>query len=320
MSLTWDKDGTPRIEINGRPDKPGGSAGNGGNGKDTLPGGNTDYPNTMGFPPVNDSSWFKKVPKWDVIELGNGKTQKGIESHIYITRVENYVYKIYIDKTGKVIQVDYVNWEKDLENRAPDAQQQIPFKSREEKAKALAVDVNNVIGKAADFYKEVTSKYSDAFSKQAQNLAESTKGQKIKNAQNALKTFEKYQNQLNAKISAADRTAIAQALDSVNRAELSKTLAQYSKVFGVISYSINGLSLYDAYSKAVKTGQWSGFYSEVEKQLAGMVAAELTAFVFGVMATTSMGILGFGLIMLLVAAAVDKLDYDAFNKSILGLM
>lgn len=88
----------------------------------------------------------------------------------------------------------------------------------------------------------------------------------------------------------------------------------------MISYSINGLSLYDAYSKAVKTGQWSGFYSEVEKQLAGMVAAELTAFVFGVMATTSMGILGFGLIMLLVAAAVDKLDYDAFNKSILGLM
>lgn len=320
MSLTWDKDGTPRIEINGRPETTGGSGGNGGDGKETLPGGLTEYPNTMGFPGVHETTWFNKVPKWDVISLGSGKTQKGIEANIYITRVENYVYKVYIDKTGKAIQVDYVNWEIDLENRAPVPQQQIPFKSREEKAISLAVDVNNVIGKVADFYKEVTSKYSSSFSKQAQNLAESVKGKKIKNAQDALRTFEKYKNQLNSKVSAADRAAIGRALDAVNRAELSKTLAQYSKAFGIVSYSVNGLSLYDAYSKAVKTGQWSGFYAEVDKQLLGIVAAELTAFAFSVIATTSVGIIGFGLIMLLVAAAVDKLDYDAFNKSVLGLM
>ncbi|WP_166790967.1 colicin-like pore-forming protein [Lelliottia nimipressuralis] len=319
MASGWDKDGNYRIEINGRWDH-GGTGGNSGNHNETLPGGTTDYPNTLGFPPVNNGDWFKKVPKWDVISLGEGKTTKGINTNVYITRIENYVYKIYIDTTGRVLQVDYVNWEKDLENRAPDYQQQTPFRAREEQAKNLAVDVNNVIGKAADFYKEITAKFSDSLSKQAQSLAETAKGKKLKNAGDALRAFNKYKNEIDTKFSAADRAAISQALESVNRAELSKTLAQYSKVFGIVSYSVNGLGLYDSYRNAVRTGQWGGFYTDVEKLLAGMVASELVAFAFGVMATTTMGILGFGLIMIVMAALVDKLDYDSFNKSVLGLI
>ncbi len=322
MASGW-VNGEFRVEVIGGSDKPGGSSGTGGNAGNggTIPGANTSlYPSTLGFPPVNDAAWFNRVPKWDTVNLGAGKSAKGVPSTIYIVRVENYVYRVFIDASGKAVQVDYVNWVRDQENRATDHMQQTPFRTRENKAISLAVDVNSVVGQVADFYKEITAKYSDKLSKQAQELAEKAKGKRIRSASDAIRAFDKYKDGVNAKFNAQDRAAIARALDSVNRDAMARSLATYSKGFGIVSYAINGLDLLEEFNKSVKSGNWGPFLVKAETIAAGMVASELVAFTFAAMTATSIGIVGFGILMMLVAALIDEEMVGKLNSTVLELM
>lgn len=52
-------------------------------------------------------------------------------------------------------------------------------------------------------------------------MAGQAKGKKIRNVEEALKTYEKYRADINKKINAKDRAAIAAALESVKLSDIS---------------------------------------------------------------------------------------------------
>lgn len=70
-------------------------------------------------------------------------------------------------------------------------------------------------------------------------MAEADKGKQIRNAEQALKSFDKYKESLNKKFGVKDREAIAKALKSLKRDEIAKNLKKFSKAFGLTSSFID---------------------------------------------------------------------------------
>ncbi|EMT6578176.1 MULTISPECIES: colicin-like pore-forming protein [Providencia] len=169
-----------------------------------------------------------------------------------------------------------------------------------------------------DFYKELAEKLGVKAEKLAENLAASSKGKKIRNAEDALKVFEQYKNSLGKKYGAKDREAIAKALESRDTKLVADRFNKMSKVFyragKVMDYADLGNELY----KAFKTDNWRPFFVKAETLIAGNTAGAATAFAFSIVLGGPVGIIGFALIMAAVGALVDEQLVEQINK-ILGI-
>ncbi|MEB7926091.1 colicin-like pore-forming protein [Atlantibacter hermannii] len=178
-------------------------------------------------------------------------------------------------------------------------------------------ELQNAVKFTSDFMKEVTSKFGASSAAIAQELAEAAKGKKIKNIDQALAAFNRYQNVVNTKYGAADRAAIANALRSLDRAQAAKNLAKFSKGFG---YTSNLIDAYDVFvvevPKALETANWRPVFVKVEAIAAGAIATTIAAWAFAAIAGVPMGILGFALMIAFTGALVDEAVVEKINRLI----
>lgn len=177
---------------------------------------------------------------------------------------------------------------------------------RVQKEKTAEKELQDAVKLVADFYKEITAKFGEQQAKIAEELAKSAKGKRIRSAEDAIKSFDKYKDSINSRFSVKDREAIARALNSLDRARMSRDLARYSKGLGGVSYFIDGLALAEEYDKSVQTGNWKPFFVKAESVGAGMFATELVGFTFAFLTGTPLGILSFAIIMLITTALIDE--------------
>ncbi|WP_413508572.1 colicin-like pore-forming protein [Serratia proteamaculans] len=176
--------------------------------------------------------------------------------------------------------------------------------------------MKDAIKTTADFYKELTEKFGEQSAKVAKELADAAKGKTLKNAEEALKAFEKYKDVLNKKFSVADREAVAKALESVRREHIAQNLAKFSKAF---NYTGKVIDAYDVFvvelPKAIRTQNFRPLFVKIETIGAGMAATALTAFAYSVMLGTPLGIFGFAIIMTLVSVMVNEKLVEKVNKA-----
>lgn len=173
------------------------------------------------------------------------------------------------------------------------------------KEKKANDELQNAIKATTDFYKELTKRFGAQQSAIAKELADNAKGKRIRSADDALKSFNKYKSSVSKKYSAKDLQAISKALESVNRDMMARQLSTFSKGLSGVSYFIDGVSLVSEFNKSVKSGDWKPFFVKAEVLGAGMFASQLVAFTFAALTATPMGILGFSLIMFLTSALID---------------
>ncbi|NWB12337.1 colicin transporter [Pseudomonas sp. D5002] len=185
----------------------------------------------------------------------------------------------------------------------------------EEQAKAEE-DMKGAIKFTADFYKDVSERFGAQMSSLSQELAEETKGKTLRNAQEALKAFDQYKENLNKKFSSADRKAILDALESLDKAELAKNLDIFGKAFGYVGKAIDTFDLLTEVKKGYETGDWNSTVLKVETLFAGAAATGLIAFAFGVTVSSPIGIVAFALIMALVSAFIDDARVKQFNDAL----
>lgn len=179
-------------------------------------------------------------------------------------------------------------------------------------------EVKDAIKFTADFYKELTEKYSQNASILAQKIAEKSYGKTIRGVDQALVVFDKYKNVLNSKYSVADREAIASALMSVDRAQMALSLAKFSKAFNFVGLSIDVYDVVVELNNAIKTQNWRPLFVKLESLAVGRSASAITAFAFSLITGTAMGVFGFALIMALVGAFIDDSLIEEVN-SLIGL-
>ncbi|WP_261154685.1 colicin-like pore-forming protein, partial [Serratia ficaria] len=190
-------------------------------------------------------------------------------------------------------------------------------KADEEAKKKEEEAVKEAVKFTADFYKEVFKVYGEKAEKLAKLLADQTKGKKIRNVDDALKAYDKYNSNIKKKINAKDREAIAKALESVDVGKAAKNIAKFSKGLGYVGKAIDRYELlFVELPKAVRTGNWRPFFVKVETIGAGMAASALTAFTFAVLLGNPVGLLGYALIMAAVGALITDDLVDEANKLI----
>ncbi|ROP59156.1 colicin pore forming domain-containing protein [Enterobacter sp. BIGb0383] len=177
-------------------------------------------------------------------------------------------------------------------------------------------DLKDAVKATADFYKELTEKFGEQSAKVSEELAAAAKGKTIKNADEALKAFEKYKDVLNKKFSVKDREAISNALESLKRDEMAKNFARFSKAF---KYVGNTIDVYDTameLKKAVETDNWRPFFVKLESLAAGRAATAITAFSYSIILGTPLGIFGFAIMMTLVSVFVDDKFVEKINSAL----
>lgn len=165
----------------------------------------------------------------------------------------------------------------------------------------------------ADFFKELTEKYSQNASELAQNFATQAKGKTLRDVDQALAAFDKYKGSLGNKFSSQDRAAIVAALNSKTFDDMANSLIKYSRAFGFVGSFIDLTGTVLELKKAIETDNWRPFFVKIESLIAGKAASGVTAFAFTVMTGLPMGIIGFALIMAVVGAYVDDSLIDSIN-------
>lgn len=185
----------------------------------------------------------------------------------------------------------------------------------EAEAKNEAEKVKDAVKFTSDFYQVVTSKLGEQSAKVAQELADSAKGKKIRNMDEALRSFDKYKDSINKKYGVKDRETIAKALESLNRQEMANSLVKFSRGFGLTSKLIDGYDvLIVELPKALKSGDWRPLFLKVETFYVGQAATALTAFAFSALLGIPGGFLGYALILSLVGAFIDETLIEKLNK------
>ncbi|HGJ5859717.1 MAG TPA: colicin-like pore-forming protein [Arsenophonus nasoniae] len=130
----------------------------------------------------------------------------------------------------------------------------------------------------ADFYKEVFKVYGEQGEQLAKALAEQSKGKKIRNVDDALKAYAKHQANINKKINAKDRAAIANALESVKVDDIAKNFRRFSNAMKYTSAAIDFVDCIIELQKAIPTDNWRPFFVKTETIVAGI---ENKAHIYG---------------------------------------
>ncbi|WP_223499863.1 colicin-like pore-forming protein [Serratia sp. JSRIV006] len=196
-------------------------------------------------------------------------------------------------------------------------QKQANTKAKQEaETKAEEDRVKDAVKYTANFYTELTGRFGEQSAKVAQELADAAKGKQIRSVDEALRAFNKYKDVLNKKFSVKDREAIAKALESLNRDQMAKSLAKFSKAFNYVGWTIVGYDTVKEIEKALDSNNWRPVFVQLESLAAGRAATALTAFAFSVILGSPLGVLGYAIIMTLVSAFIDDSLMEKVNKLI----
>lgn len=143
-------------------------------------------------------------------------------------------------------------------------------------------EINDALKFATAFNEQLAKKFGDNAVRAANELTAAAKGKKLRNADEALRAFEKYPNK---KYSAKDRQAIAHALEATDKMQIAKNLRIFSKVMGLTGKVVDGVELLTAFRTAIYNDNWRPFFVKAETLIAGSAATGLVVFAFSVIAT-----------------------------------
>ncbi|MGV3069239.1 colicin-like pore-forming protein, partial [Proteus mirabilis] len=177
-------------------------------------------------------------------------------------------------------------------------------------------DIKDGVKFTISFYEKVTQEFGKKAAQLSRELAEQAKGKTIRSVEDALRTYEKYGQNINNKINAKDRAAIIKALESIDAKQLASNLGKFSKGLGYTNHAINAVELLVEFKKAVKTGNWRPFFVKATAITAGMAAVALTAFAFSLIVGGPVGILGYALIIATVGALIDDALVEKVSSAI----
>ena len=172
----------------------------------------------------------------------------------------------------------------------------------------------DAINFTTEFLKSVSEKYGAKDEQLAREMAGQAKGKKIRNVEEALKTYEKYRADINKKINAKDRAAIAAALESVKLSDISSNLNRFSRGLGYAGKFTSLADWITEFGKAVRTENWRPLFVKTEAIIAGNAATALVALVFSILTGSALGIIGYGLLMAVTGALIDESLVEKANK------
>lgn len=293
------------------------SGGNGGSGNG---GGNAGNNNTsVSYPKVVINGWHSdpasgtfSTTKTSGVYYGfhhlEVESKNGIDTYnLYFKANKKKPAFIAVVKNGNLgsMEVKYDNGKKVSQPGSVKkiVQDFVKYKGDEEKA------IRDGVSLAAGINKEISSKIGDKFAKIAEELEAGIKGKKIRNSQDAEKTYERLKKSLDSKIKAKDRDAIVAWLKKVDAQQYTKNARVLGKFFTGLDWTMKGLDVKDAAVKGFATGDWKPLRNQLEAIAlaagAGYALAAIAAFFAPVAVSSVAGIFAFAYLFGWLTSFID---------------
>ncbi|HBM2948345.1 TPA: hypothetical protein LVK80_004962 [Klebsiella michiganensis] len=117
----------------------------------------------------------------------------------------------------------------------------------------------------------------------ARNLANTVRGNKVRNYSDAKKTLDKLLKNPKLSLKQADKNAINQAITADKMKSLAKDFDALGKTFGFLDKGFTAKDLYEKYQTGYVTGNWQPLMLQLESMaLSGIAAAYTYSFVTGI--------------------------------------
>ncbi|ENU0191504.1 colicin-like pore-forming protein [Klebsiella oxytoca] len=117
----------------------------------------------------------------------------------------------------------------------------------------------------------------------ARNLANTVRGNKVRNYSDAKKTLDKLLKNPKLSLKQADKNAINQAITADKMKSLAKDFDALGKTFGFLDKGFTAKDLYEKYQTGYVTGNWQPLMLQIESMaLSGIAAAYTYSFVTGI--------------------------------------
>lgn len=117
----------------------------------------------------------------------------------------------------------------------------------------------------------------------ARNLANTVRGNKVRNYSDAKKTLDKLLKNPKLSLKQADKNAINQAITADKIKSLAKDFDALGKTFGFLDKGFTAKDLYEKYQTGYVTGNWQPLMLQLESMaLSGIAAAYTYSFVTGI--------------------------------------
>lgn len=198
----------------------------------------------------------------------------------------------------------------------------------QENEKALLLQTSSII---ADVGEKISSKISGKYITLSQELANDVKGyqgKKLRNYNDAIKTVNTLMGNALSHYSAADRTAIANALKALNASTIAANLKSLAKSFAIADRVIKIESVVEKTIHGLKTGEWGPLALELEAMVMSGVASGIALGVIGAIlgqialsAALLSAVSFMAIIMIAITASFIDADFAArINKEIAGLV
>lgn len=188
-----------------------------------------------------------------------------------------------------------------------------------------------ISGVIIDSSKDISEKLGERYRNVANDIANNIKnfqGKKIRSYNDALNTLNKISSNPNMKISSADKTALANAIKSINAKALADRFSGVVKGLTVADWAIKIEKVGEKTIEGINTGNWSPLVLEVEAMILsgvvqslaiGVVTAILT-YVASIIAVAPIAIAAISFAAIIsIAIAVSYIDADKaenFNNTI----
>lgn len=117
----------------------------------------------------------------------------------------------------------------------------------------------------------------------------------------------------------ADRQAIANALESLDKKQMAAQLSKFGKMFFAVSETLQWSGFINGIVKGFRTGDWNDAIINGEKIAASKFASYMVVVAFGAIATTPIGIIGFAAILAITSALITDDLMKKMNDLILSL-
>ena len=174
--------------------------------------------------------------------------------------------------------------------------------------------VKTAVKFTADFYKEIFKVHGEKAEQLAKALADQAKGKKIRNADDAVKAWQKRKANPDKKINSRDRAAIAKWLESVDVTAAAENFKRFSKGMGYTSQFIDLANWSSSLYNAIQTGDWRPFFVKTETIATGMAATVVVAFAFSMLIGNPVGLVMYALIMGGVGFIIDDEFVEKANQ------
>ena len=177
-------------------------------------------------------------------------------------------------------------------------------KEKEAKQKAEA-ELKTGIRMTTDFYEQVSNELGERAQRIAKRLADMSVSPNVFGVDDAIDTFEKFGHKFGTVFTDADRTALANALESVDKNELAEKFKLFGKAFGAYGIYDDVSGLYNEFSKSLENDNWRPFFVKAAQVAGSRGIGLLTAFTFAFLASNPLTLPVYALLTALAGASLD---------------